>query len=194
LVALVAPPAPYANTASLPQWKRPESGDKLCNLPAKGGGLEAVARRWQSIDSALAEDDGPAPPRKTAQEETAEKQAAEKAAGNSFVKVKLEVELRGVLACTDEAVTVSIVKPIDADRFKEVKWVLDFGEDKELRAKAKSPDGKTVLVEGIAYVRGIQSSTTSDKLSTLRGGPKTESFLDLEPKVAVKRLVVATKE
>jgi hypothetical protein len=130
----------------------------------------------------------------------AEKEAAEeKAAANSYVKVKVEVELRGVLTCTDEAVTISIVtaEEFGRDRFKEIKWVLDFGEEKEMRAKAKSLDGKTVLVKGSAILRGIRSETWKggfDLGGRRGGGLETKSVLDLEPRVAVKSLVAATKE
>src|SRR5262249_28808879 len=46
---------------------------------------------------------------KAAQKKADEKKAAEeKAAANSYVKVRVEVELRGVLSCADEAATISI--------------------------------------------------------------------------------------
>jgi hypothetical protein len=132
---------------------------------------------------------------KEAAEEEAENEAAEeKAAANSYVKVKVEVELRGVLTCTDEAVTLSVVtREKDVwDRFKEVKWVLDFGADKALRAKAKDLNGKTVLVEGRAP---LQYQEQGLKIGSFRlRDSKTVSVLDMEPKVAVKSLVAATKE
>jgi hypothetical protein len=156
---------------------------------------EAEAARKKAADEKEAAekkaDDEKVAADKKADEE--KKEAAKKAAvaaANSYVKVKVEVELRGVLTCTDEAVTITIVREIislldirnadevfGADRFEKVKWVLDFGQDKEMRAKAKALDGKTALVEGTATLRGIR-----------------KSFLDLEPKVAVKSLVAATKE
>jgi hypothetical protein len=111
----------------------------------------------------------------------------EKSAANSYVKVKVEVELRGVLTCSKEASTISIGK--------KHKWVLDFGEDKEMRAKAKALDGKTVLVQGSANLRGIISETTKELFGGRSGYPlRTKSFLDLEPRVAVKSLVAATKK
>jgi hypothetical protein len=106
----------------------------------------------------------------------------------NYVKVKVDVELRGVLSCTGEAVTVS-TDAVD-------RWVLDFGEDREMRATARSLDGKTVVVKGSAILRGIQSTTTRDLISGFFGGAgvTTDCVLDLEPKVAVKNLVAATKE
>jgi hypothetical protein len=147
--------------------------------------------------------------KRIAEKKAAEKKAAE-AAANSYVKVKVEVELRGVLTCTDEAVTVSIVSPeFGTDRFNEVKWVLDFGEEKEVRAKARSLEGKTVSVTGSAILRGIKSETRKSyerirneggliRPSTGRATVQdlklaTKSVLDLEPKVAVKSFVAAPK-
>jgi hypothetical protein len=142
----------------------------------------------------------------------AEKKAAQKrAAADSFVKVRVEVELRGVLASTDEAVTITVVTPFGPDEFKEVKWVLDFSDEKELRARAKSVDGKSVLVKGTAVLRGIESlaeleyrKVDQDPEEALRRGPirrgegpsgiRMKSVIDLEPKIAVKSLVVVTKE
>jgi hypothetical protein len=103
-----------------------------------------------------------------------------------YVKIKLDVELRGVLSYTDKAATISISKAWGV-------WVLDFGEDKEMRAKAKGLNGKTVLVEGSAFLRGVNSETKRN-LDPRGPGVRTDSYLDLEPKVAVKSLVVATKE
>ena len=51
------------------------------------------------------------------------KAAPEKAAADSYVKIKVEVELRGVLTYTEKAATISI------DKIH--KWELDFGEDNE---------------------------------------------------------------
>ncbi len=155
-----------------------------------------------------------APPGKTAEEEAAEKKAhdekaaenkaAEEKVANSYVKVKVEVELRGVLTCTDEAATLSIVtdpftevrRLHDFAEFKEVevKWLLDFGAEKESRAKAKALDGKTVLVTGSAILRGVKSETVKPEVANREGRIVTRSVLDLEPKVVVKCLVAATKE
>jgi hypothetical protein len=129
--------------------------------------------------------------RKVVEGGAADKKADEgKAPADGYVKVRVEVELRGVLSCSDEAVTISTDK--------EHKWVLDFGEDKETRAKAKRLDGKTVLVKGSAILRGIKTETPDTPENTYlkeRGKPpKTIPVLDLEPKVAVKSLVAAAKD
>jgi hypothetical protein len=123
-------------------------------------------------------------------DDAAEKKADEDdAAANSYVKVNVDVELRGVLTCTEEPATISIGQKKD----KRV-WVLYLGEDKEMRAKAKALHGKTVLVQGIANLRGVISKTKKDFFGGRSGDYSTESFLDLEPAVAVKRLVAATKK
>jgi hypothetical protein len=114
----------------------------------------------------------------------------------NYVKIKVEVELRGVLSCTEEAVTISTDK--------ETKWVLEFGEDKEMRAKAKRLNGKTVVVEGIGLLeyqkRGVQQQQKkkldpSDSLDdAIRTGIDSVSVLDLGPKVRVKSLAAASEE
>ena len=108
---------------------------------------------------------------------------------SGYVKIKVEVELRGVLSCTEKAVTVSIDK--------ENKWVLDFGNEKELRAKAKDLNGKTVLVEGSATLRYKTKTVTQarrdDRRDNRNDPDLTMSVWDAEPKVAVKSLVAATK-
>jgi hypothetical protein len=136
----------------------------------------------------------------------AEKRAAEeKAAADSYVTLRVEVELRGVLSCTDEAASVSIVTHgADQGQFTKVEWVLDFGEAKDLHTKAKSLHGKTVLVKGSAILRGIASATTRVRENRSSGASirdltegttvVTKSVLDVEPKVALKSLVQAMKE
>jgi hypothetical protein len=103
------------------------------------------------------------------------------------IKVKVEVELRGVLCCAGDAATISIDE--------EHKWVLDFGADKEIRAKAKGLDGKTVLLKGNATLRGIRSTTSVPYAGAANARDVVvRSYLDLEPKVAVKSLVAVTEK
>src|SRR5262249_39187692 len=132
----------------------PESMAAARNAAENRDAAEEQAAEKTAAEKRAAEKE--AAEEKAAQKKAAEKETAEeKAAANSYVKVKVEVELRGVLTCTDEVVTLSIVtrKP-ETDRFTEVKWVLDFGEEKEMRGKAKSLNGKTVQVTGSAILRG----------------------------------------
>jgi len=79
--------------------------------------------------------------------------------------------------------------------------VLDFGEDKEMRTKAKGLDGKMVLVEGSAilqYHALLEEEDIAPRAriprDLMREQLRTVSVLDLGPKVAVKSLVAATKE
>jgi hypothetical protein len=148
--------------------------------------------------------------KKDAEEKKAAAKKAAEAAANSYVKVKVEVELRGVLTCTDKAAAISIVtRDDDRDRFTEQKWLLDFGQDKELRAKAKGLDGKTVLVEGSAILQHktheltekvVDDSPPGGSRRKVRVPPLRPSVSmmvpgwDLVPKVAVKSLVAATKD
>jgi hypothetical protein len=74
--------------------------------------------------------------------------------------------------------------------------VLDFGKDKEMRAKAKGLDGKKVLVEGVAILQYTHTVTAepADRTDERRRSKKAVSVLDLGPKVAVKSLVAAPRE
>ena len=118
---------------------------------------------------------------------------------DGYVKIKVEVELRGVLSCTEEAVTISTDK--------ETKWVLEFGEDKEMRAKAKRLNGKIVVVEGIGVLeyqkRAVQRAGQKKLLDpraslddAVKGRDSIDpiSVLDLGPKVRVKSLAAASGE
>jgi hypothetical protein len=125
--------------------------------------------------------------KKAAQQNGDQKKAdQDKAAAHGYVKIMVEVELRGVLSSTEQAAIISIGK--------EDKWVLDFDEDNDIRAKAKGLNGKTVLVKGSAILRRIITRGAGRRQMDLGDGPSLESFVDLEPKVAVKSLVAATKE
>src|SRR5262249_6782681 len=127
-----------------------------CGTSAKPGTDSERPAAARNVEAPGKTDEEAAPKEKADEDKVAEKaagenQAAEKkankenAAANSYVKVKVDVELRGVLTCTKKAATISIGKKKD-----EWVWVLDFREDKEMRAKAKALDGKTVLVQGSA--------------------------------------------
>ena len=118
---------------------------------------------------------------------------------SGYVKIKVEVELRGVLSCTEEAVTISTDK--------KTKWVLEFGEDKEMRAKAKRLNGKIVVVEGIGVLeyqkRAVQRAGQKKLLDpraslddAVKGRDSIDpiSVLDLGPKVRVKSLAAASGE
>ncbi|OWK46723.1 hypothetical protein [Fimbriiglobus ruber] len=140
-----------------------------------------------------AEAGNPAPERRVA---AVQKVGAGKAAqkktddghANSYVKIKVDVELRGVLSFTEEKTTLAIDQ--------QPNWVLDFDEDNEARVKAKDLNGKTIVVTGYATLQH-KTQDVSERpkgLATGRGTGMTVSVLDLEPKCTVKRLTAATKE
>jgi len=128
---------------------------------------------------------------------------------DSYVKVKVDVELRGVLSFAEKEVAVLVQEPeFNADLLTEVpkgrKWVLDLGEANELRKKAKELDGKTVVVKGGAVLLGVNTQTFKYKgaVPAIYRNPPitapdligTRTELDLEHKVEVKSLTEAPKE
>jgi hypothetical protein len=168
----------------------------------EAAGEEAVgekAREGEAVDQKAAEKkaaEEKADKEKAAKEKAAEKKekaARLKAKDNSYVKVRVEVEIRGVLICTEEAAPLLIVD----GQLDVRKWVLDFGKDEEMRAKAKDLDGKAVLVKGSAILQYQTHPVQFDAFEALKRGRDsagTLSVLDPGPKVAVKSLVAATKK
>lgn len=126
---------------------------------------------------------------------------------DSSVKVRVDVELRGVLTFAQKEVTILVQEPeFKADILvhvpKERKWVLDLGETKELREKAKSLHGKTVIIKGSAVLLGVKTHTFQYKgaVPAIYINPPitppdligTRSVLDLEHKAVVKSLMEAS--
>jgi hypothetical protein len=124
----------------------------------------------------------------------------------SYVKVKLEVELRGVLSFANKEVTIRVQESefdpgLLAEVQKERKWTLDLGRSKGLLDKAKGLDGKIVIVKGSATLLGINTQTLrykggvplicADKAPDLTG---TRAVLNLEHKVEVRSLTRAPKD
>jgi hypothetical protein len=166
---------------------------------AKKKAAEQVAAQVKAAEERRAAQVKAAEEKRAAEEERAaqvkaaeEKRAAQvKAAADNYAKIKVEVELRGVLSYADNRVAI-----------REDEWVLDFGDNKEMDAKAKGLDGKTVLVIGSAIMhyetretRVIRSQRL--KLGNIGDPPREREFIsvwDVERIVAVKSLVAATKE
>jgi hypothetical protein len=123
------------------------------------------------------------------------------------VKVKVEVELRGVLSVGESKITL-LVQESDfdpallADVPKERTWVLDLGDAKELRKKAKELDGKEVVVKGGAVLLGVNTQTFRYKGAVPAVYPPikppdligSRSVPNLERRVEVKDLTEAPKE
>jgi hypothetical protein len=127
----------------------------------------------------------------------------------SNVKVKVEVELRGVLSFAEKEVTLVVQESefnpnILAEVPKERKWLVVLGEAEELQKKAKSLHGKTVIIKGSATLLGINTQTFKYKGSVpaIYVNPPlvppdmigTRTVLNLEHKVEVKSLTEATRK
>jgi len=82
---------------------------------------------------------------------------------DSYVKVRVEVEVRGVLSRTDKATTVTARYPVfelwnDAKELPDaaaVPFSLDFDRAKDLRELAKVLSGKEVVVTGTSELRMV---------------------------------------
>src|SRR5262245_35630595 len=84
---------------------------------------------------------------------------------DSYVKVRVEVEVRGVLTASDKAVTVAARDRLynlfrDADEIPRegtpaTVYTLDFVRAKDLRELAKALDGKEVVVTGMSELRMV---------------------------------------
>jgi hypothetical protein len=83
----------------------------------------------------------------------------------SYVKVRVEVEVRGVLTASDKAVTVAARDRVynlfrDADEIPRrgapaTVYALDFARAKDLRELAQALDGKEVVVTGMSELRMV---------------------------------------
>jgi len=82
----------------------------------------------------------------------------------SYVKVRVEVEVRGVLRETDKGVTVTARDQMynlfnDAeeitDALRATAYTLDFTRAKDLREQAKVLSGKEVVVVGMSELRMV---------------------------------------
>jgi hypothetical protein len=82
---------------------------------------------------------------------------------DSYVKVRVEVELRGVLSHTDKATTVTARYPVFElwNNAKELPdaaatpFSLDFDRAKDLRELAQALNGKEVVVTGMSELRMV---------------------------------------
>jgi hypothetical protein len=87
----------------------------------------------------------------------------------SYVKVRVEVEVRGVLAASDKVVTVtardrvynlfSDAEEITREGVPATVYTLDFVRAKDLRELAEALDGKEVIVTGMSELRTVVQST-----------------------------------
>ena len=87
----------------------------------------------------------------------------------SYVKVRVEVEVRGVLSATEKSVTVaardrvynlfSDAEEIPREGVPATVYTLDFVRAKDLRELAKALDGKEVVVTGMSELRTVVQPT-----------------------------------
>ena len=88
---------------------------------------------------------------------------APKPSKNSYVKVRVELEVRGVLSYTDKATTVAARYPVfelwnDAKELPDTPatlFSLDFDRAKDLRELAQALNGKEVVVTGMSELRMV---------------------------------------
>ena len=125
----------------------------------------------------------------------------------SYGKVKVQVELRGILTVAKKEITVLVQEPdfdpaLLTEVTKERKWVLDLGGAKGLWKKARSWNGKSVIVRGSATLLGVKTQTFRYKGAVPAIYPAlkapdlvgTRAVLDLERWVDVKELTKAGKD
>jgi len=81
---------------------------------------------------------------------------------DSYVKVRVEVEIRGILVENDKGITATAQDRVynlfqsneeNTEWSRPVAYTLDFTRAKELRELAKALNGKEVVVLGMAEVR-----------------------------------------
>ena len=96
-------------------------------------------------------------------------QKAAQPSKESYVKVRVEVEVRGVLAAMDRTVTVaardrvynlfSDAEEVPREGAAATMYTLDFVRAKDLRELAKALDGKEVVVTGMSELRMVVQAT-----------------------------------
>ena len=127
------------------------------------------------------------------------------------VRLRLEVELEGVLSYTEKQVTIRIpaapqyvgLLPVAGNGTKaEDVWVLDLGPGGKWRKQAKLLAGKKVQVTGTCLLRGVRTETFKYYGSVPAIYPPlppreevgSRSVLDVERKVRVRGLEQADND
>ena len=98
---------------------------------------------------------------------------------DSYVKVRVEVEVRGVLSHTDKATTVAARFPVftlwdDAKELPDAAatlYSIDFARAKDLRELAQALNGKEVVVTGMGELRMVAPARRSSGGETGFGSP-----------------------
>ena len=114
---------------------------------------------------------------------------------DSYVKVRVEVEIRGILRVTDKAVTVTARDRVfnlfnDAveitDPSRATVYSLDFARTKDLRELAKVLDGKEVVVTGASELRQVTQPMSSG------GGVRSSAPVLPSPTWSLQRRVMVS--
>jgi hypothetical protein len=93
------------------------------------------------------------------------------------VKLRLEIEMRGLLSVKEKAITITTketvyeYKPKLGLQSREVDkvWVLEL--DENLKKIAKTLDGKEVEMTGKCLILGVKSSADTIKMPAVSAGP-----------------------
>jgi hypothetical protein len=95
---------------------------------------------------------------------------------DTYVKVRVEVEMRGVLNASDKTVTVAVRDRVynlfsDAEEIRRegapaTVHTLDFVRTKDLRELAKALDGKEVIVTGMSELRMVVQPTPPGRVTS----------------------------
>lgn len=121
---------------------------------------------------------------------------------DSYVKVRVEVEVRGVLTASDKAVTVAArhrvyslfrdAEEIPREGATAMVYTIDFIRAKDLRGLAKSLDGKEVVLTGMSELRMVvQATRPGGETGAGFPGPITAPTWSLQRTVEVTSLKLA---
>jgi hypothetical protein len=131
---------------------------------------------------------------------TAGAQAGKPKTPAGSIKIKVDVEIEGVLTLKGQEFSILVGKaeyapPFFSGQEVEQRWVLDFTAAKELTPLARELVGKVVAVHGKCVLQGI-STFSAPKPSPVPGPGSphvdfgTYALLNLEKKVTVQSLTV----
>jgi hypothetical protein len=124
---------------------------------------------------------------------------AAKPSKDSYVKIRVEVEIRGLLVENDKGITVTALDRVydlfhpngeNSDWSLPAAYTLDFTRAKDLRALAKVLNDKEVVVVGMAEVRRLVNSPR--KAPGGSSGPNFPTFTVPVPGWYLQQTVIVT--
>ena len=122
---------------------------------------------------------------------------ASKPSKDSYVKVRVEVEVRGILRDTDKGATVTARDQLynlfnDAEEITDPSratvYTLDFARAKDLRELTKVLSGKEVVVTGMSELRMVRGHVRQGGTTGVGGSPE----LPPTPTWSLQRTVLVT--